>query len=197
MRNNTLKQCTMGFTDDDIVEAMKNITGYLDITPSDFKEIYLIASKHALERLKNSIKAEDVMTTTVVTVTEQTTLLDAAKIMANNNISGLPVMDDKKNLSGIISEKDFLRKMVYGENISFMNIIAKCLEVRGCIATNLKHLCVKDIMSSPPVTVEKSLSIMDVATIFESYKINRVPVLDKNSNLAGIIARSDIVTAFC
>jgi CBS domain-containing protein len=185
---------------------MRDISGYLDITPSDFKEIYQIASRHALERLKNSVKAEHVMTTPVITAFEETSLLDAAKLMAHNNISGVPVLNNKQRVAGILSEKDFLKRMVHKDGIvrenekdsgSFMSIIAQCLDFRGCLAADLKKLYVKDIMSFPPVTVEKSISIMDVAAIFESRKINRVPVLDENANLAGIIARSDIVQAFC
>ncbi|MBF0112930.1 MAG: CBS domain-containing protein, partial [Desulfamplus sp.] len=75
--------------------------------------------------------------------------------------------------------------------------IAQCLEIKSCLAADLKKLFVKDIMSSPPITVKKSMSIMDVAAIFESKKINRAPVLDEGSNLVGIIARSDIVQALC
>lgn len=224
MKNNTLNQCTIGFSDDDIIEAMRDISGYLDITPSDFKEIYQIASRHALERLKNSVKAEHVMTTSVITVEEKTSLLDAAKLMAQNNISGMPVLDSKKTLSGVLSEKDFLKRMVQKDKEtiiqgnkednrdnstivktnkdekefgSFMSIIAQCLDLGGCLASDLKKLYVKDIMSYPPITVEKSMSIMEVAAIFESKGINRVPVLDSNSKLIGIIARSDLVQALC
>ncbi|MBF0378814.1 MAG: CBS domain-containing protein [Desulfamplus sp.] len=224
MKNNTLNQCTIGFSDDDIIEAMRDISGYLDITPSDFKEIYQIASRHALERLKNSVKAEHVMTTSVITVEEKTSLLDAAKLMAQNNISGMPVLDSKKTLSGVLSEKDFLKRMVQKDKEtiiqgnkednrdnstivktnkdekefgSFMSIIAQCLDFGGCLASDLKKLYVKDIMSYPPITVEKSMSIMEVAAIFESKGINRVPVLDSNSKLIGIIARSDLVQALC
>ncbi|MBF0390072.1 MAG: CBS domain-containing protein [Desulfamplus sp.] len=204
MKINTLNQCTIGFSDDDIVEAMRDISGYLDITPSDFKEIYQIASRHALERLKNSVKAEHVMTTPVITAFEETSLLDAAKLMAHNNISGVPVLNSKKTLSGVLSEKDFLKKLVYQDrdnsnigNGSFMNIIAQCLELKSCLAADLKKLFVKDIMSSLPITVKKSMSIMEVAAIFESKKINRTPVLDEGSNLVGIVARSDIVQALC
>lgn len=224
MKSNTLNQCTIGFSEDDIIEAMRDISGYLDITPSDFKEIYQIAARHALERLKNSVKAEHVMTTPVITVDETSSLLDAANLMARNNISGVPVLDSKKALSGVLSEKDFLKRMVQKEKdsiiqgnrednrdgstivktnedekrfASFMSIIAQCLDFKGCLASDLKKLYVKDIMSSPPITVKKSMSIMDVAAIFESKGINRVPVLDENANLAGIIARSDLVQALC
>ncbi len=51
-------------SDDDIYEAMKNIQGYLDITPADLKEIYKFAYRHAFERLTSSVKAGNIMTKT-------------------------------------------------------------------------------------------------------------------------------------
>ena len=55
-------------SDDDICEAMKDIPGYLDITPGDCREIYLKAYNHAIERLTSSVKASDVMTRDVACV---------------------------------------------------------------------------------------------------------------------------------
>jgi CBS domain-containing protein len=52
-------------------------------------------------------------------------------------------------------------------------------------------------VSSLPICVETATPILEVARLFESNNINRVPVLDKNSNLTGIIARSDLVQALC
>jgi len=55
-------------SDDDIFKAMKDISGYLDITPGDFKEIYRFAYQHAVDRLTHSLTAREVMTTDVVFV---------------------------------------------------------------------------------------------------------------------------------
>jgi len=49
-------------SDEDIYEAMKDISGYLDITPADLKEVYLKAYRHAVTRLTRSVKVRDVMT---------------------------------------------------------------------------------------------------------------------------------------
>ncbi len=183
-------------SDQDIIQAMKKIPGYLDITPSDFLELYNEALGYALERLKSAIKAEHVMETSVVTIDENLSLTDAAKLMADHNVSGLPVMDRLGKVSGIISEKDFLKHMNTQEQPSFMHTILNCLNNSGqCLAKNLKPFRVKEIMSSPPITVEMGTPVLKVADILESNRINRIPVLDQQSNLAGIIARSDLVRA--
>lgn len=61
----------------------------------------------------------------------------------------------------------------------------------------LKTLKARDIMSSPPVIVHKSLRLLDVANLLDRYNINRVPVCDDKNVLVGIIARSDLVQAMC
>ncbi len=110
-------------TDDDILQAMKQIPGYLDITPADFMEVYQVAYKHVLERLTSSIKAEHIMTREVVTVDEGATLLSVAQLMASHNISGLPVLNTEGKVSGIISEKDFITRMNASKLPSFMHVI--------------------------------------------------------------------------
>jgi len=197
MKISELNRHSVGVTNEDIIQAMKKISGYLDITPSDFMEVYQVAYTHAFERLTSSIKAQDIMTKKVIAIDEDTSPIDTVKLMARHNISGLPVLNKKNKVSGIISEKDFLKQMNTLKQPSFMNVILQCLESKGCIALDLKKLSARDIMSSPPITIEMNTPVLEVTNLFESHNINRVPVLDKHLNLAGIIARSDLVQAFC
>ena len=197
MKISELNRHSIGVTNEDIIQAMKKISGYLDITPSDFMEVYQVAYTHAFERLTSSIKAQDIMTKKVIAIDEDTSPIDTVKLMARHNISGLPVLNKKNKVSGIISEKDFLKQMNTLKQPSFMNVILQCLESKGCIALDLKKLSARDIMSSPPITIEMNTPVLEVTNLFESHNINRVPVLDKHLNLAGIIARSDLVQAFC
>ncbi len=194
MKISQLKGPSLEVSDEDIIEAMKKIPGYLDITPNDFRELYQAAFSHALERLQSAIKAENIMTTPVITIDGSRSLTEAASLMAIHNVSGIPVSDHQGKVSGIISEKDFLKHMAPQHQSSFMHVILNCIDKDShCMIQNLKNLRVKDIMSSPPITVKMETPILEVADIFESNRINRVPVLDQQSNLAGIIARSDLV----
>lgn len=191
----SLIESTPTITDEDIVQAMKKIPGYLDITPSDFMEVYLVAFKHAMSRLKNAIKASQIMTKRVISINEDAPVLEAARKMAQNDISGIPILKEDQTVSGVISEKDFLIRMNDEKKPSFMRLILKCMENSGCIATDFKKLKAKDIMSSPPVTINKTTPILDIANTMDKQKINRVPVVDEGLKLVGIIARSDLVKA--
>lgn len=192
-----LNPCPIEMNDSDIVDAMKHISGYLDITPGDFKQIYTLAYRHAVERLTYSIKAGHIMCKPVIKVLPDSPLLDVAMIMAENAITGLPVVDSLFNVVGVISEKDFLREMGSNTNHSFMALVSQCLKNSGCMAVTLRNLKAQDIMSSPAITVREETSVSDIVALFENKRINRVPVVDKDSRLCGMVTRSDIVQSYC
>lgn len=181
-------------SDKDVFEAMKDIPGYLDITPGDFRELYRKAYDHAVKRISHA-KAKDIMTTKVVTVDRDTPLKYTAKLMADNSVAGIPVLAKDKKVAGIISEKDFLSRMG-GEDVkTFMGIVAQCLKGKGCVALSIREKRAEDIMTSPAVTVTEETSVMNIVKIFKEKKINRVPVVDGHGELVGIVSRNDIVEA--
>ncbi len=111
MKFSALNECRQTISDEDIVKAMKKIPGYLDITPSDFMEIYRVAYDQALHRLRHAITAEQIMTKRVISVPETAPLADVVRLLADHDISGIPVARPDLTLAGVISEKDFLSKM--------------------------------------------------------------------------------------
>ena len=195
--NTVFGSCPVDMSDEDILDAMKSIPGYLDITPGDFKEIFSYAYRHAIDRIAQSLQAKDVMTAKVISVTATTSLKETALAMATHGISGIPVIDDRGAVVGIISEKDFLYHMGEKKTRSTMEVIAQCLSSKGCVAISMRTGFAKDIMTSPVYTVFESAPIFEIASIFAEKNINRVLVLDKNSHLVGIVARADIFQATC
>ena len=182
-------------SDEDILEAMKDIQGYLDITPGDFKEMYHRAYHHALERFLHGIKARDIMTKNVITVNRETPSQEIAEVMARHGISGVPVVDGKDVVIGVLSEKDFLFRMGPPGTASFMTVIAQCLKSKGCLALPIIKKKAEDIMNAPPITVDEDTSISDITRLFTEKNINRVPVVDKVGKIVGIVSRGDIIPA--
>ena len=197
MSHRYLDSCPMDISDDDILKAMKDISGYLDITPGDFKEIYRIAYKHAVERFTYSITAEDIMTREVVFVKKDTSLEKVAEIMDRHEISGVPVVGADQSVVGVISEKDFLFHMGAKNEKSFMGVVLHCLKESGCIAISMRKQKAADIMTSPAVTVSEHTPVAEIANIFTEKNINRTPVADRNNKLLGIVTRADIVRSSC
>ncbi len=184
-------------SDEDIYDAMKQISGYLDITLGDFKEIYGLAFQHAVNRLTLAVKAKDIMNQDVVSVTPGTPLKEVAEIMGRHSISGVPVVDEGRKVAGIISEKDFLSRMGMQKNITFMGVVAKCLLGDGCMAVDIRGKSAGDIMTAPAISVHEDTSIMEIDNLLRKHRINRVPVLNKNDKLIGIVTRTDLLPSSC
>ena len=196
-KNSKWEECPVDISDDDIFLAMEHINGYIDITSSDFKDIYKIAYQQAIERLYQSFKAMDLMSQPVIFVQTDTSLLETSIVMAENNISGVPVVDTDQCVVGIISEKDFLREMGGKYYQSFMGVVSHCLNNKGCVAVSLQNKSAKDIMSSTPICVQEDTTIIQIADLFDNNKINRVPVINQSGKMTGIVARSDLIQHFC
>jgi CBS domain-containing protein len=177
----------------DILEAMRAIPGYLDITPGDFKEVYRLAFQHALERLSREVTAAEIMTTDVVTVTPDTPVAEVAAAMGKRGVSGVPVVDAGQKVVGVISEKDFLTRMGVKDAKNFMSLVAGCLKTRGCVALPIKVALAGDLMNSPAVTVAPATPVKDIARLLTQKSINRVAVTDPDGRLLGLVSRGDIV----
>jgi CBS domain-containing protein len=174
---------------------MRNIQGYLDVTPGDVKKIYKFAYRHAYDRIMKSVRARDIMTREVITVRRATPLAEVAEVMASRGISGMPVMEDDGRIAGVISGKDFLVNMGAKDKMNFMAVIAECLKGRKCVSMPISRKKAEDIMTSPAITAEENTTVSEIASIFSSKKINRVPVIGKSGDLIGIVSRADIVRA--
>ena len=188
------KQCP-DISDSDIYEAMKEIPGYLDITPSDLKEIYRHAFRHARERVSRPIKAAAIMTRDVHHVRVDTPLGDVAELMARQRISGVPVLDEAGRVAGIISEKDFLGRMGAPDTAHVMGVIAACLAGKGCVALPIRGRTAAEIMAAPAITVREDTSTLEITEILAARNINRVPVVDGSGKLVGIVSRADVLRA--
>lgn len=193
--NDMANAASLPISDEDIYEAMKEIPGYLDITPGDFKDLYKLVYHHTLQRIAESVKARDIMTGTVVTVQPDTSVQEAADLMAVKKVSGVPVIDPAKHVVGVLSEKDFLSRMGPGGPKTFMDVIARCLVAKGCAALAIREKKVGDIMTSPAITVAQDTNLQAISTLLKEKNINRVPVIDQQDALTGIISREDIVHA--
>lgn len=186
---------TFTIADEDIFAAMREIPGYLDITASDFKELYVHSYRHALDRLLHSVRAGDIMTGDMVSVALSTPLHDVAEKMAAAGISGVPVLDAECRPAGIISERDFLRHLG-ADRPSFMSIVAACLRGHGCAALAVRKATAQDIMNSPVISVRESSTLAEAAALLTQRNINRLPVMDdRGDKLLGILTRSDLVQA--
>ena len=120
------------------------------------------------------MKAGDIMSRDVAAISPQSTVVSAVRIMSSNKISCLIVTDNGR-LSGIVTERDILKKAVAGGN-------------------DFRKMIVEQIMSSPVRSIPRDLSVMETSKIMETENIRRLVVLE-NERFVGIITQTDMVQA--
>ncbi len=144
------------------------------------------------------ILARDVMIKKVITINKNESVEKLSGLLVKNKISGVPVVDDSGKLVGIATEGDLIVKDADLHFPGYFKLLDSIiyLESLNKFKKNLtKYLGIKveDIMTAKVRTVNKDTTVNEVANIMIKYNINRVPVLDKKGDLAGIITRADIV----
>ncbi len=140
------------------------------------------------------MRVEDVMTKDVKTVAPDTPLREVARILAESKISGIPVVEDGK-VVGVISEADILVKEG-GQQPGRGGLLGLLLDDRRDLETKLQARTAGEAMTSPAITIGPKRSVTEAATRMVEEKVNRLPVVDDEGTLVGIVTRADLVRAF-
>ncbi|WP_213737025.1 CBS domain-containing protein [Bradyrhizobium sp. dw_411] len=142
------------------------------------------------------MRAHQIMTRSVITVTPETSVVEAANLMLQRHISGLPVVNSAGHLVGIISEGDFLRRSEIGtqrQRGRFMKFILGA----GREATDFVHehgRKIAEIMTPEPLTVSEDTDLEKIVEIMEKNNVKRLPVT-RGDKLVGIVSRSNLLQA--
>jgi CBS domain-containing protein len=142
------------------------------------------------------MRAYEIMTPQVITVGPETAVSDAARLMLRHHISGLPVVDARGHLIGIVSEGDFLRRAETGTQHRRGRWLSYLVGA-GRAAVEFAHengRRVGEIMTANPHTVTEDTPLDDVVQLMESRNVKRLPVMRKDQ-LVGIVTRSDFLIA--
>ena len=140
----------------------------------------------------------DTMTRDPIVVHPETSLKEAIQILAQQHISGLPVVDGDGKLVGIISDSDLLWQETGVEPPPYIMLLDSViyLENPATYEKDLRKamgLTVGEVMSNKPITVKPDKSLRDAAKQMQAHHIHRLPVLDDNGKLIGILSRGDII----
>ena len=148
----------------------------------------------------NDKRAKDIMTTDVIVANKNDIIANVANLLIKEKIGGLPVVDEENKVVGIISETDIMKKESHVDSPGMLNFIQGIIflddmkkfedEMRAIAAYKVEDLMSKDI-----ITVNENDTFDYVANVMINKSINRVPVVDENNFLKGIICRYDIIKA--
>jgi len=184
-------------TREDFANALKDMNTFMDVTVDDLLELNLKAAKYARMRKAEVLRIDNLMSRSVITVTPDTSLANAAHLLVTKRISGLPVVDAQQRLIGIITEADFLRAMgvpshhpthsLWQTLETMFTHESGTLEPTGTVA---------DLMVENVITVKPEQTLHDVIEIMKHNRIKRVVVCDAEGRVQGMVTRSDLVRVF-
>lgn len=142
------------------------------------------------------MRAHQVMTRNLITVTPDTSIRDAALLMLDKHVSGLPVVDETGKLAGIISEGDFLRRSEIGTQTRRKRWLALILgsgkDADDFVRQHGRK--VDEVMTADPVTAGEETSLEAIVQLMEKYNVKRIPIVSGN-RLVGIVTRTDLLRA--
>ena len=118
------------------------------------------------------IRAKNVMSRKITTVTEGVNLKRVMRLLAENRITGVPVVSEDMHLLGIITEKDILKALLYGKDV--------------------KNKTAGELMTTHLVTFEEDEDLMTIFKTLVEGSFRRVPIMS-NGRLTGIVSRRDII----
>jgi CBS domain-containing protein len=130
----------------------------------------------------------------LVAVSPDTTLKEAAELMLEHGISGFPVVDADRHLVGVVSEGDIVSGEAGGTGREGM--LARAQAFAGEPAGLPTPRTVAEAMSSPAITIRADEPVVHAARLIAGHGVNRLPVVDEDHRLVGILTRADVVRAF-
>lgn len=143
------------------------------------------------------LTAKDIMTTELITVSPETEIVQATKILLEKRINGLPVVDEKGNLVGLICQSDLVAQQKKVALPSLFTLLDGLIplsapknfeqEIRKITATTVAQAMVPD-----PVTVTSETTLEDIATLMVEKKYHTLPVLEEGK-LVGVIGKEDVL----
>ena len=143
---------------------------------------------------------KDIMSKDVVTVYETNTIEEVARIFIDKKISGVPVVDSQRKIVGIISEGDLVFQQKKLNPPVFLSFFDGVIQVgKSAFFDEIKKISaflVKDLMTKEDLIIAKETAdVSEVASLLIENKVNRIPIVDDENKVVGIVTRYDIIKA--
>jgi CBS domain-containing protein len=139
------------------------------------------------------MRVAEIMTTETLTVEPGTSLKQVANILSARGISGAPVVDEKQHVLGVVSEADIIIK---ASREAQPEGLRRIFHRTSATATKRAAHTAAQAMTSPAITVTASRRVDFAAALMLDKQVNRLPVVDDDGVLVGIVTRADLVRAF-
>lgn len=136
----------------------------------------------------------DALTERVVTVRPDAGYEEIVDVLAEHRVSAVPVVDDDGHVLGVVSEADLLAKVELPADATQRRLFER--RRRRVARPKAAGETARELMTSPAITIEPTASVLDAARLMEAALIKRLPVVDRDGVLVGIVSRRDLLRVF-
>jgi len=133
----------------------------------------------------------DVMTYNVVAVRLEAEFKEIVAVMHRRRVSAFPVLDDSDRVIGVVSEADLLPREAYPARPA-----ASRDEPRRQVPAKANALTAAELMTSPAITISADATVTEAARVMHGHRVKRLPVVDADGRLAGIVSRVDLLGVY-
>ncbi|MGD2117168.1 MAG: CBS domain-containing protein [Chromatiales bacterium] len=185
---------------EDYERAMRSMGSYMDIGLNDLMLLAERAEHFAAQRQTESLPVKRIMGQPVLFVHPETPMSEAAHLMVSERISGLPVVNDKDQLVGIITEADFLRALGVPAHQPTHNLWQTLESLFSHLAHHAELKSPDDPVSAymveSVICISPDHCMHDALALMKQHRVKRLLVCDQPHNVVGVLTRSDLMRTF-
>ena len=183
----------LGFTAADLDAALAAHGELVDISRDDLEDILHQAEERAFHRRSGAMTCADIMSRDVVTVSPDSSWLEAAALLRRHSVKALPVIGENERVVGIVSATDLVDKMVWGPKGPRVGLVHRLRE--AALLKRPAQASVEEIMSAPVRSARPETPIAELVPLMADGGWHHLPVIGAKGELLGVVTQSDLIAA--
>ncbi len=184
----------LGIGKEDLEFALREMNEYVDVSCEDLSRIYSLAAIHAKQRRMGELLCGDIMTREVISAGYGDKVEDLWKLMGQHKIHGIPVVDSRCHVIGIVTIADFLNQVKIEDGRPLAARLRAFLKPSSGNSTD-KPEYAGHVMTAPVVTIREDQHILDLFPVFSEKGVRHLPVVDASSCLVGMLTPANLLAA--
>jgi CBS domain-containing membrane protein len=183
-----------GISEQDLEQALEHMDMFMDISTGDLSKLLTDAQMESFKRYRGYITCADIMVKNIRAVEYGTDVEEAWRIMHNEQLKAMPVIDRARRVIGIITWHDFFKFITVGVNETFQAKLLAFIRRTPDVSTH-KPESVGHIMTSSVCILQDSTHIVDLIPLMSNQGFRQIPVVNKENRLVGMVYQANLIAA--
>ncbi|PPK76660.1 CBS domain-containing membrane protein [Methylobacter tundripaludum] len=183
-----------GISDQDLKLALENMDMFMDVSAGDLRKLLTDAEARSFKRFKGNITCADIMVRDVPVVEYGTEVEEAWKIMHQQKLKAMPVIDRARRVIGIITWNDFFKFINLSAYESFQDRFRAFIRRTPDVSTD-KPESVGHMMTTSVTVLPESAHIADLISLMSTQGYRQIPIVNSENRLVGMVYQANLIAA--